>query len=73
MIKVPSRYAIPLIVSAGLPYSDEGASSIRNHDIISTSILDDRYQMNELFYGDALGAPLPKFDEPQGFAAEKIQ
>lgn len=65
MIRAPSRYAIPLIVSTGLPYSEIGAtsSSLLNANEESLGKMYDRYRMDELLFGDSLGAPLPTFDK----------
>jgi hypothetical protein len=62
VIQAPNRYAIPLIVSTGLPYSENGGKSLSFLDQDNLGTMDDRYRMDELFYGDSLGSPLPQFD-----------
>jgi nitroreductase len=64
VIRAPSRYAIPLIVSTGLPYTEIGAtcSSVLNQD--SLGRIYDRYRTDELLFGDSLGAPLPSYNMP---------
>lgn len=65
MIRAPSRYAIPFIVSTGKPFSEIAAtnSSLLNQEGLGKMY--DRYTADELFFGDSLGAPLPSFDEPR--------
>ena len=51
VINAPSRYAIPLIVSTGIPF-DQNTS-------ITPSRIDDRYKIDELVFGDSFGSSLP--------------
>lgn len=60
MIRAPSRYAIPFIVSTGKPFSEIAATNSSR-----LGKMYDRYAEDELFFGDSLGAPLPSFDEPR--------
>jgi hypothetical protein len=59
LLKIPSRYAIPVIVSTGLPYSDKKEHIPSLLDENSRIRMDDRYNMDELIFGDFFGAALP--------------
>lgn len=52
VIKAPSRYAIPLIVSTGLPLDD---TKVSNALMQNTT---DRYPMEEVVFGDSFGAQM---------------
>jgi hypothetical protein len=60
VIQAPSRYAIPLIVSTGLPnYVERTRPSTSPHDRTTLMKSTDRYPMEEVMFGDTFGAPLP--------------
>jgi nitroreductase len=63
VIQAPSRYAIPIIVCTGLPYTDKN-KQIPSLDQDGRNIMDDRYGMEEVMFGDSFGTPLPKFPPP---------
>jgi hypothetical protein len=62
VIGAPSRYAIPFIVSTGLPYSEIGTTSSSLSSQERLGKMYDRYGTDELLFGDSLGTPLPAFD-----------
>lgn len=62
MIGASSRYAIPLIVSTGLPFSEIGSNISSLLYQGSLGKMHDRYEKDELLFGDSLGAPLPKYE-----------
>jgi nitroreductase len=51
VLKIPNRYAIPLIVSTGLPYRDELEEKRKE---AATR----RYPRDEVIYGDTFGDPV---------------
>lgn len=51
VLQVPRRYAIPLIVSTGLPYQDD-----KDSRLLSTATR--RYPMEEVIFGDSFGEQL---------------
>jgi hypothetical protein len=54
VIKAPSRYAIPIIVSTGLPFKlSPTIYPFHNH-----TSFDDRYSVEELMFGNWFGAPI---------------
>jgi hypothetical protein len=53
VIKAPSRYAIPLIVSTGIPYQQNTTSSSHSHVVI-----DDRYKIEDLVFGNTFGSSI---------------
>lgn len=55
VIKAPSRYAIPLIVSTGLPLKEH---SHRNDQGGETLSFIDRYPFDEIVFDDEFGSPL---------------
>jgi hypothetical protein len=57
VIKAPSRYAIPLIVTTGIPYNQSRTSlSIGNR----TVLVDDRYKMEDFVFGNTFGSSIKK-------------
>ena len=57
VIKAPSRYAIPLIVSTGIPYDQNTSTKLIDGNIDTR--LDDRYKIDELIFGESFGSALP--------------
>ena len=55
VIKAPSRYAIPIIVSTGLPYNNSNTNTLP----WNVTKQYDRYTMDEMMFGDYFESPLP--------------
>ena len=60
VINAPSRYAIPLIVSTGIPY--DPSKSAMSINVLDGTGFDDRYRFDELMFGNFFGSALPVMD-----------
>ena len=59
MLKIPKRYAIPLIVSSGVPYKrddEEGVDDVgMDHGPSASGSLTTRYNLDEIVFEDQFG------------------